>query len=174
MNIESELSQNRAVLLLLPSLEYNDIIVDVAKKLSKESLCYVTLNKTHSSLREMFQKKKVNVKNIVFVDAISKSIKPTPDQTDGCYFVSSPNAFTEISMVVSKISKHNFKYLIFDSISNLLPYENKPTIIKFLSSTISRLIESNTRCVFYALREQEQEQIIKECSMFVNKVIEVK
>jgi|TARA_B100001971_G_C18163931_1_gene523051 hypothetical protein len=58
MDITKELSENQTVLLLMPSTEYNDVIVNMAKPLSAKSVCYVTLNKTYDSLKELFQKKK--------------------------------------------------------------------------------------------------------------------
>ena len=116
MDIAKELSSNQTVLLLMPSMEYNDIIVDTIKKLSKKSVCYVTLNKTFDSLKELFKKKKVNVDNITFIDTISMRIKEAPDQTKNCYFVSSPEALTELSLTILKFVKHNFEYLIFVSV----------------------------------------------------------
>ena len=94
MDIKKELDSNQTILLLMPSIEYNDISLDIIKQLSGKNVCYVTLNKTGPSILENLNKKKVNTKNIVFVDAISKTIKSVPNQTKGCYFVSSPAALT--------------------------------------------------------------------------------
>ena len=74
LDIVKELAGNKTVLLLMPSLEYNDVIVKIAEELSGKSVCYVTLNKTYDSLKELFNKKKVDMSNIVFVDAISNCI----------------------------------------------------------------------------------------------------
>ena len=51
MNVVKELSSNQTVLLIIDSAKYNDVIVDMAKKLSGQGVCYVTLNKTYDSLR---------------------------------------------------------------------------------------------------------------------------
>ena len=83
MDIENELKENKIVLLLVPSLDYNDIVHANAKILSKKNLGYITLNKTADSLKEDFKKAKVNVENILFIDAISKTIKNVPDQAKG-------------------------------------------------------------------------------------------
>jgi len=171
MDIKKELSENQTILLVLSGINYNKEITDVVKKIDDKNIAYITLNKTNESLREIFKKAKVNTKNIVFVDAISKTIKDVPDQGEGVYYVSSPGALTEMSIVISKFIRHNFDYIIFDSLTNLLIYENKIVVSKFFSSLISKLKESSTKAVFYALEVKEQESLIKESGMLVDKVL---
>jgi hypothetical protein len=173
MDIKKELSSNQTILLIMSSADYNNEIIEVVKKLSGKNIVYVTLNKTHDSLVELFKKKKIKTENIVFIDAISKTIKSTPEQSDGVYYVSSPGALTEISLVVSKFIKHNFDYLIFDSLTNLLVYTQKAPVGKFVASLVNKIKESKTKAIFYALSVKEQESLIKESGMFVDKVIEL-
>ena len=174
MDIKKELVSNKTVLFIMPGEEYNEIIVDILKQLSGKSVCYVTLNKTYSSLQELFKKKKINTNNIVFIDAISKTIKNTPAQTKGCYFCSYPGALTEISLTISKFLKHNFEYLIFDSLTNLLIYQQEGPVAQFLSNLANKIRDSNTKAVFYVLSVKAQDELIKETEMFVDKVVELK
>ena len=174
MGIKKELSSNKTVLLIMPGIDYNEIIVNNLKQLSGKSVCYVTLNKTHSSLVELFKKNKIDTKNIVFIDTISKTIKSVPDQTQGCYYCSSPGALTEISVTISKFLKHNFEYLIFDSLTNLLIYQQKDPVAQFLSNLANKIRDSNTKAVFYVLSVKSQDELIKETEMFVDKVVELK
>lgn len=173
MNILKEFSENKTILLIMSSSEYNKEIVDVVKKINNQSIVYVTLNKTYDSLVELFKKKKINTDNIVFIDAISKTIKTAPDQAENVYYISSPGALTELSLAISKFIKHNFDYLIFDSLTNLLIYESKAPVAKFVSSIVNKVKESKTKAVFYALSAKEQELLIKQCGMFVDKVIKL-
>lgn len=173
MDIKKELSANQTILLIMSSTEYNEEIVNVVKKLDGKNIAYITLNKTRDSLVELFKKNKVKTENIVFVDAISKTIKNVPDQSEGVYYVSSPGALTELSLVVSKFIRHEFDYLIFDSLTNLLVYESKAPVAKFVSSLVNKIKDSKTKAIFYALSVKEQEALIKESGMFVDKVIEL-
>ncbi len=173
MNIKKELSENQTILLIMSSMDYNKEIVDIMKKLSGKNIAYVTLNKTRDSLIELFKKNKVKTDNIVFIDAISKTIKTAPEEGEGVYYVSSPGALTEISLVISKFIRHNFDYLIFDSLTNLLVYESKAPVGKFVASLVNKIKESKTKAIFYALSVKEQEALIKESGMFVDKVIEL-
>ena len=116
MDIKSELSKNKNVLIVVSGTDYNKLVSNVVKKIAGKNVCYVTINKTFDSLMEVFKKKKVKTENIVFIDAISKSIKEAPDQSDQVYYVISPGALTELSLVISKFLKHEFDYLIFERI----------------------------------------------------------
>jgi len=74
MDIGKELGENKIVLVIIPSTKYGGASLKIAKKLSQKKLCYVTTNKTSASLNESFSKKKVKMENVIFVDAISKSL----------------------------------------------------------------------------------------------------
>jgi hypothetical protein len=167
-----EFKENKTIVVIMPPENYNSLIIGYLKKL-KGSIGYVTLNKTFDSLKETFEKNNINTKNIFFIDAISKTIKKVPEQTAGCYFVSSPGALTEISIAVDKILKNNFDYLIFDSLTNLLVYEKKAPVAKFVSSLVNKIRESKTKAIFYAIAMKEQDSLIAEAEMFVDKVIKV-
>lgn len=173
MDISKELAKNQTILLLMPGTEYNHIITDNLKKLAGKNICYVTLNKTSDALKEVFKKAKVKTDNIVFVDAISKTIKSVPDQGDGVYYVSSPGAMTELSLTIDKFLRHEFDYLIFDSLTNLLVYESKAPVSKFVSSLVNKIKSGKTKAVFYALSVKEQNALIEESGMFVDKVLDL-
>lgn len=171
MDLKKTLAKNKTILILIPSLEYNDQIVDFMKQLTGKSICYVTLNKTYDSLKEVFNNADVNMDKVVFIDAISKTIKSVPDQTRGCYYISSPGALTELSLVISKFLRHDFNYIIFDSLTNLTIYEKKAPVAKFLSILTNKIREKETKALFYALDMDQHQEMIQECSMFVDKVV---
>ena len=70
-------------------------------------------------------------------------------------------------------SKHKFDYIIFDSLTSLLVYQKKAPVSKFVSSLINKIKTGETKAIFYALSAKEQAQLIKESSMFVDKVVDI-
>lgn len=173
MDIKKELDEHQTMLLIIPSTEYNDLLLNIARQLNDKKLCYVTLNKTAGALIELFKKNNVNNDNIIFIDTITKTIKSNPEPIKGCHFIASPGAFTEISLKVSEILKQGVDYLIFDSLTNLLVYEKKAPIAKFVSNLINKIKQTNTKAAFYTLNLQEQEVLIQESGMFVDKVLDL-
>lgn len=174
INIAKELKDNQTVLMLTTGDKYNDAVLEVTKQLANNTLCYVTLNKTHHSLEDTFKKKKISTKNMIFIDAISKSIREMDDQSKNGFFVSSPAALTELSIIISKFLKHEFEYLIFDSISTMSAYQNKNIIVRFITNLANKIKESETKSVFFALDSKEQEDLNKQCGTIVDKVVEIK
>ena len=169
MDIDKELAKNKVILVVIPSTKYNSTSLKIAKKLSQKKLCYVTTNKTSGSLNEIFNKKKVKMENLIFVDAISKSLG-TSEKDEQTIQVSSPGALTELSLVIRKVLNHNPDYLIFDSITNLLTYNKPETVSRFLSSLTNQIKKSETKAVFYALDVKEHKGMIQQCGMFMDKV----
>ena len=77
-------------------------------------------------------------------------------------------------MLHLKLLNHNFEYLIFDSLTNLLIYQQKDSVAQFLLNLANKIRESKTKAVFYVLSVKAQDELIKETEMFVDKVIELK
>ena len=173
VNAAKELKENGTLLLLVPSMKYNETVFDVAKQLAGKKVCYVSLNKTAEAVKASFKAHKIDPKNMMFVDAISRSLNEGPMQSGSTYFVSSPGELTEMSIVVHKLLEKKFDYLIFDSLSNLFVYQKKEPVIKFVSLLINRIRESGTKAVFYVVKIAEDETAIQQTSMFTDKVIDL-
>jgi len=172
MELAKELKENQVVLLLVEGLEYNDLSLKVARELFGKKVCYVTLNKTCPSILETFSKAKIKSDNVKFVDAISKTITGKAKDTDSCLYLSSPGALTELSIAISEFIKKGYDYIIFDSLTNLLIYQGKGPVAKFVANLITKIKASKTRAVFYALKVDQHQELIQEASMFVDKVVD--
>ncbi len=171
MSLIKELGDEKTMITVVSSEDFSKEVLNTVKEASKHSVCYVTLNKTFDALNESFSKKGVNMENLVFIDAISKSIQKKPNQSKNVYYVSSPGSLTELSLVISKFLRHEFKYLIFDSISNLTVYNKKNVVIKFLLDLSNKVKKSKTQAILFAVKSKENEGMINQCSLFVDKVV---
>lgn len=155
----------------MPSIKYNDIITMIPKQLSEKRICYVTLNKAFDSLKDLFGKEDINLKNIVFIDAITRSIMKA-ENTDECYFVSSPQALTELSIVITEFIQYKFDYIIFDSLSTLLIYQkSEESAIRFISNIVNKIKASGCKGIFYALDIKEHKSMIEESFMVMDKIL---
>lgn len=176
MDLQKDLGDSQIVLMMIPSATYNDATVEVMKQLSGKNLCYVTLNKTYYALKEQFEKKGIDLKNVFFIDAISKTIKNIPDTLDDCYFINSPGALTDLSIAITAVLEQmnelveKESYLIFDSLTTMMIYEKKMPVTKFMQSLITRIRATTTKTLFYTLDLEEQKDLIKQIQMFVDRV----
>ena len=176
MNLIYDLSQYRSTLLLIPSTEYNDIITLVSKQLSNDKkICYVTLNKTHNSLKNLFRNAgDINLENIIFIDAITCSISKIADEGD-CYFVSSPQALTELSITINECLQKKIDYVIFDSLTTVLIYHRgvEEPVMRFITNITNLLEKYDCKGIFYALNVVEHKLFLNESSMVVDKIIQL-
>lgn len=173
MEIEKEFLSNEKILLVVSGGEYYNEILDNMKQLSGKSVCYVTLNKTYRALREDFEKNNIDTKDMIIIDAISKTVKPKQELEKNNYFVSSPGALTELAIAIRKFLDYGFDYLIFDSLNSLLVYRDASIVKRWVSSIMGNVKESNTRAIFYTLNLMDQQDLIKETSAFADKVVDL-
>ncbi len=170
--LESELKENKILLVSLGSKDYREGLKDIGKfSVSRfKKVCYVTLNDPYESVAQ-----KIGVADagkMFYVDCVTSTIKP-PQAKAGVAFVSSPRAFTEISIAVKKaISEEKVDFAILDSISALMVYEKSVAVLKFVHSLILTCREGKLSAAFVILKEDVDTSMLKDLTMFVDKVVE--
>jgi hypothetical protein len=170
MDIEKELSENQAILIVMQGLNYSKLTSDVTKKLSEKRVCFATLNKTYPAVEEWLNKSGCDTKNFFFIDAISRALKDVKGQKKKCSFVGTPSALTELSIAISD-NLSNFDYLVFDSVSTLTIYNKVGAVEKFTSSIVNKIREAKVKSIFFIL---EGDKTIGAMSMVFDKVLELK
>jgi KaiC/GvpD/RAD55 family RecA-like ATPase len=170
--IENELRENKILLVSLNSNVYRESLKSLARfSLERfRKTCYVTLN---DSQQVISQKLGItDYSKVFFIDCVTSTIKP-PEPKEGVAFISSPKAFTEISIALKKaIKEQGVDFVIFDSISALLVYEKSMAAFKFIHSLILTCREGNLNTVFVILKEDVGASTLKDLTMFVDKVID--
>ncbi|VVB58754.1 Uncharacterised protein [Candidatus Anstonella stagnisolia] len=174
MDIKKELAEQKALLLVLPFETYNEIVLAHAATLSaKNTVCYVSLNKTFASLKEMFERSGANTKNIIVIDGISKTVgTASAAKIPGCYFISSPGALAELSAVISEFFDNGFDYIVIDSLTSALAYQGKAPVSAFVSRLSKQAQNCSTRVLFYSVSEKQEEQM-DEIGTHANRVVHV-
>ncbi len=163
--------QTQSTLLMIPSIKYNEGIASIPKQLQDKNICYITLNKTYNALVELFEKEEIGLNRIVFIDAITKSIGKV-EHKENCYFVSSPQALTELSIVINEFLSYHFDYVIMDSLTTLLIYQkSEEPVLKFLSNIVNKIKDSGAKGIFYAVNIDEHQLLIQQASMILDEVM---
>lgn len=169
--IEREIVKNKILMLSVSSKNYRGAtgdLIDFSKNFKKT--CYVTLNDPSDSIISKLGK---DSKRVYFIDCVTSTVKKPADR-EGVIYVSSPRALTEISIALKKaIDGFKMDFVIFDSVSALLVYEKSLSAMKFVHNMVLMLRESNMSVVFVILKEDVSEELMKDLSMFVDKVVEL-
>jgi hypothetical protein len=160
--------------MIIPSEKYNEIVLEIPRQLCGKKICYITLNKTYNALKELLENENNEIlNNMVFIDAITKSFGKA-ENTDDCFFVSSPQALTELSIVIYEFMKYKFDYIIFDSLTTLLIYQKtEESVIKFIYNMANKIKTIGSKGIFYVLKTEEHKLMIQEASMVIDNVVDL-
>jgi archaellum biogenesis ATPase FlaH len=170
IDFSSLLLSSDSLLVKVPSELYNKSISYIPQLLKDHSICYVTLNKTYNSLKQRFSKEGFPLDHLVFIDAITRSMEQA-ENTDDCYFVSSPQSLTELSIVISEFLNQNIDYIIIDSLTTLLIYQkNVDPVVKFVTKLVNTAKKQNSHVIFLVLDTNEHKLLIEESSMVMDAV----
>jgi len=174
--IKQELKRNDVVIYVISTTNYGDCIKDLIGVVTKmnDKICYTTLNKPYSTMISILEKAGIDTTKIIFIDSASGGFK-NPDNKPNVIFISSPKALTDMNIQINKvIDNEKINDLVFDSLSTLMAYEEESTIIKFTHSIISKIRTKGIKVVFTCLKDDMKGELMKDLSMFVDKIIEVK
>ena len=155
---------SQITVVVVPNNKYLSGLQKVVSSVSGEKICYVALNKPYNTIAETV---KLNTKSVTFIDCVSGGVAGPKDYK--VIFVSSPKALTNLSIAITEnMKKHDV--IVFDALSTLLVYNDGATVIKFVHSIVSKLRATKTRCIFMTLKEDINTDMMKDLSMFVDKV----
>jgi hypothetical protein len=149
---------------IVSNSKYSSGLQKTISSVSGKKICYVSLNKPYITIAETV---KLNPKNVTFIDCVSGGVaKP---KGYNVIFVSSPKALTDLSIDIVENMKKS-EVIIFDALSTLLVYNDAATVIKFVHSIVSKIRTTKTKIIFMTLREDTNTDMMKDLSMFVDKV----
>ncbi|MCK5023009.1 MAG: hypothetical protein KAS04_02455 [Candidatus Aenigmarchaeota archaeon] len=169
------MKEKDVILVLVPNTKYSEKIIEISKMMSNVSkrICYVSLNRPYKTLVNDFAKKKINIDEFFFIDAVTKGVKDE-ESTDQVVYVSSPKALTELNITMKKVLKvGKIESTIFDSLSTLLVYEGSANVVRFSHSIVSLFRTLGTKGVLVALKEDVKSEVVKDLNMFVDEVVEL-
>jgi len=164
----------KLTLLIIPNEEYLKNIIVISKQASIKypKILYISLNELYDNLIRTFEENSINPDHFYFIDAITRTAQTNIDQRDNCYFVTSPNALIELSLVITeKINKMEPDLIIFDSLSTLFIYEKESIAVKFVHSLLGKIKAAGCDAVLTSLEGDAKRQAIKDLGMFVDEFL---
>ena len=135
-------------------------------------ICYISLNKPHTSLIESLKKEDDNLDRYLIIDAITRSVVKEPTGPKNCSFVSSPIAFEELLQQVDNLlNTQQVGALVFDSVCTLFSYSQPDTVMDFLRKLIVRVSVANCESVLVALKPNVRQEILDQVGILADKVL---
>ena len=152
----------------------NIAILDYLVNKRKMNGIYITMNKPYFSLVNVLKKNNIDANNLFFIDAIS-GVVGQESELDNCIVLRSPVALGELGISVLNLCETgDAKFLLLDSLSTMVIYNNVLESVKFSHYIITNLRKYHLAGVIMSLEADTKFSFIKDISMFVDKVISLK
>jgi len=154
---------NQSVGVILPSSNYSDLIqafFEYIRSRPEDAWVYVTITKPYENIVKQFGEL-AESKNIRFVDCISRATGIS--KTDpNCVYVESPSMLEKLGLEIINIFKtvdeKTNKYLILDSLSTLIIYNDQEIVTEFFYHLANRTRSRNIHIISLAIEEEGMEK----------------
>ena len=149
--------------------KYQQTNIDIIKSLTDKGIpgVYVTLNKPFITIKKFFEEKKVDLRLILFIDAVTEVSTGEIKKTKACLFIGSPENLSDISIAIDQAvtaipSKD--KFLFFDSLNTLLVYNDVRVVAQFIHFLANKMRTWKIRGIIISLKKESDRELIDELS----------
>ena len=177
-SIEKEIKEmdgQKSFLFIMDAGKLQDNLNALIKSLMGKGMsgAVICLNKPYKSLKSSLESKKVNTKDILFIDTLSSSrteLKPK----DGAIMISNPSELTSISLAAGGFAKGKTekKFVIIDALSTLLIYNQPDSVAKFIRYMTS-LTSSQGIKLMVLTTESPNDRILPKVEPFFDRIARV-
>lgn len=165
-----------SVLVVTGSESYRETKTQVVKHLADKgrSGIYMSVNKPFEAIRDELEEGNVKTSDIFFLDAISEKNMRDKSEEDNVVYLDSPENLTDLSISVSEAVKdiEGDKYVLIDSISDLIVYNEEKTVLKFTRFIINNIRKWEIAGFMFILDNDVDQHLISQLESLCDKRIE--
>ena len=170
---------NPSIGILLPGNNYSDLVqalFEHIKSKPDEAWVYVTVTKPYETLvREFGDITKNN--NVKFVDCISRAAGMSQSNSN-CTFIESPAMLEklglEIMNIFKEVDENTGKYLVIDSLTNLIIYNDPEIITEFFYQLINRARARDIHIISLAIEDEGVDSYLNKLVYLNDKILKVR
>ena len=177
--ISSAIDLNQSIGILLPGPNYQDLIQALFKRIKSnpdEAWVYVTVTKPYQNISNQLPFI-TEIKNLRFIDCISRAAGISKI-TKNVIFVESPTMLEKIGLEIMNIFKEvdlkTKKYLVIDSLTNLIIYNDPEIVTEFFYHIINRTRTKNIHTISLAIEEEELDKYLTRLIYLNDKILKVR
>jgi hypothetical protein len=178
--ISNAISYNQSVGIILPGNNYNDLtqaLFEYIYSKPESAWVYVTITKTYNNILKDFGDIIIDQNNIRFIDCISRAAGLYYNAPN-CVFIESPSQLERIILEIMNqfkmLDKNINKYLVLDSLSSLLIYNNSSLIKEFITHLNNRTIIEDIHNISLSIEEEMDEKFSRIIYLKNKKIIKLK
>ena len=178
--ISNAIKINPSIGIILPGSNYSDLaqaLFERIKALPEEAWVYVTVTKPYNSIVGNYEFL-VNSKNIKFIDCVSRAAGITKPIGQNCIFIESPTMLEklglEIMNVFKEVGENTPKYLVIDSLTNLIIYNDPEIVTEFFYHIINRTRARDIHTISLAIEEEGLDKYLNRLIYLNDKILKVR
>ena len=177
--ISNAIAVNQSIGILLPGSNYSDLIQALFERISSkpnEAWVYVNVTKPYDLLLKQFEF--INeINNIRFIDCVSRAAGITK-AGDNVIFIESPTMLEklviEIMNVFKEVDENTNKYLVIDSLTNLIIYNDPDIVSEFFYHITNRTRAKDIHTISLAVEEEGLEGYLNRLVYLNDKILKVR
>ena len=158
---------NPVVLLSASPVTYQPVVLDAIKYFSQKfgKGLYVTLNKPTATLQKYFEKSGISPEKLVFLDSITSK---AAEETECCCYLGKMRELSDLCLAMSRLvsEREGIKFILFDSISTLLIYNDSKSVTRFCHLITEKLRRWGLSGALVSVEMGEGADMVAELSQF--------
>ena len=170
---------NQSIGILLPGSNYSDLtkaLFELIKSNQDSAWVYVNVSKPYDILVKQFPFLD-DLNNIKFIDCISRASGLT-NNNPNCIFVESPSMLEKIVLeiinVFKEVNQETKKYLLIDSLTNLIIYNDPEIITEFFYQIINKTRARDIHTISLAIEEEGLDNYLNRLIYLNDKILKVR
>jgi len=177
--ISSAIAENQSIGILLPGSNYQELIQALFERIKSkpdEAWIYVSVTKPFLNISNQLPFI-TEIKNIRFIDCISRAAGISK-VTKNVIFIESPTMLEKIGLEIMNIFKEVDpkikKYLVIDSLTNLIIYNDPEIVTEFFNHIINRTRARNINTISLAIEEEGMESYLNRLIFLNDKILKIR
>lgn len=177
--ISNAISVNQSIGILLPGSNYSDLVQALFQRIRDkpdEAWVYVTVTKPYDTLAKQYEF--INeCKNIKFIDCISRAAGLSK-LYNNVIFLESPSMLEKLGLEImnnyKQVGEGIEKFLVIDSLTNLIIYNDPDIITKFFYHIINRTRAKDIHTISLAIEEEGLENYLNRLIYLNDKILKIR
>ena len=177
--ISNAIKVNQSIGILLPGNNYADLVQALFERIrdnTDEFWVYLTVTKPYDNLTKQYEYLKQS-KNVKFIDCISRAAGISKADQN-CIFVESPTMLEKISLEIinqfKEVGDDAKKYLVIDSLSNMIIYNDPEIVTEFFYHILNRTRAEEIHMISLAIEEEGLDQHLNRLIYLNDKILKVR
>jgi len=177
--ISNAIKINQSIGILLPGSNYSDLaqaLFEYIHGKPEDAWVYVTVTKPYDTLVKQYEYLS-EAKNIKFIDCISRAAGILRSDVN-CVYIESPTMLEKLGLEIintfKEVDDNTKKFLVIDSLSNLIIYNDPDIVTEFFYHIVNRTRAKNIHIISLAIEEEELEKHLKRLIYLNDKILKVR